>query len=243
VTIMMRSGRKAALAATLGAFSVVAVAHADVTGSSEGEISGRKIVQPIAAAAVFTQTGKDLTGTIAVGGDLAGAYIVHGIATPKRVRVSGTVGANLLKWTGRITGDAIRGKLRLRGASGKIVGTLALTKNPPLADGASCDAVFDANQTTFTDQMLHGALLACTSCHVPGGQAADTRVRVTASDPLATARNVAALVDSANPDASRIVEKPLKLVPHGGDQQIVPGSPQETELRAWVALVAAAHCI
>ena len=39
------------------------VAHADVTGSYDGQISGKKFAQPVAAAAVFSQTGKTLTGT------------------------------------------------------------------------------------------------------------------------------------------------------------------------------------
>jgi hypothetical protein len=228
--------------AALVASIAVATAHADVTGSSDGQITGRKVPQPIAASAVFSQSGRDVSGTIAVGGDFAGAYLVHGIATPRRVRVSGSLGDVLLKWSGRITGDAMQGKVKLRGASGRVVGTLALTRNPPVGDGTSCDAVFNANQTTFTDQMLHGALLSCTTCHVPGGQAADTRFHVVANDALATARAVVPFVDSANPDASRIIQKPLLLIPHGGGQQIVPGSPQETQLRSWVALIAAAGC-
>jgi hypothetical protein len=239
---MTRSWRKAAPAAMLGVVVALATAHADVTGSSDGQITGKKVAQPIAAAAVFSQSGRVVSGTVAIAGDFAGAYLVHGIATTKRVRVSGSQNGVLLKWVGRITGDAMQGRVRLKATGSKLVGTLALTKNPPVADGTSCDAVFNANQTTFTDQVLHDALVSCTACHVPGGQAADTRFHVDANDALATARALAPFVDAANPDASRILEKPLDLVPHGGQQQIAPASTQETALRNWVALIAAAGC-
>ena len=215
----------------LGIVLGAVVARADVTGSSDGQITGRKVVQPIAASAVFSQSGRVVSGTVAIGGDFAGAYLVHGIATPRRVRVSGTENGALLKWVGKITGDAMQGRVRLKAAGSKLVGTLALTKNPPVADGTSCDAVFNANQTTFTDQVLHNALVSCTACHVPGGQAADTRFHVDATDALATARAIVPFVDAANPDASRIIEKPIDLIPHGGEQQIAPGSTQETALQ------------
>ena len=240
---MLRPWQQAAISATLGLVVAVAPAHADVTGSSAGQITAKKIAQPIAVAAVFSESGGTVSGTIAVGGDaLAGAYLVHGVATPKRMRVSGILDGALLKWTAKISGDTMQGKLKLRGSSGKVAGLLALTKNPAVADGSSCDAVFAANQATFTSQVLHGALVACTACHVPGGQAADTRFHVDANDALATARAIVPFVDAANPDASTIVQKPLLLVPHGGGQQIVPGSTEETELRTWVALIAAASC-
>jgi hypothetical protein len=65
---------------------------------------------------------------------------------------------------------------------------------------------------------------------------------VDASNPLATARAIAPLVDAANPDASRILRKPLGLVPHGGGVQVTPGSTEESILRQWVDLIAQAHC-
>jgi hypothetical protein len=240
---MTGSLQKVAIATTFVLLAAAAISRADVTGSSEGQITGRKIATPIPTAAVFTQSGRTVSGTVAVGGEgFAGAYLVHGIATPKRLRVSGALNGVMLKLTARITGDASQGRIRLKGTGSKLVGTLALTKNPPVGDGASCDAVFSANQTTFTDQMLHGALVNCTACHIPGGQAADTRFHVATTDPLATARAIVPFVDSADPAASRIVQKPLLLVPHGGGQQILSGSAEETELRSWVALIAAAGC-
>ena len=123
-----------------------------------------------------------------------------------------------------------------------VTGTLALTMNAPTGDGSACDAVYTGNTTFFVDQVVAQVLDACTTCHVPGGQAATTRFQVTVGDPLATARSMAALVDAANPDASRILQKPLDLLPHGGGVQITAGSAEETILRQWVELVAAANC-
>ena len=85
-------------------------------------------------------------------------------------------------------------------------------------------------------------LTSCTACHAPGLQAQATRLHVTASDPLTTARDVALLVDASNPSASRILEKPLNLVPHGGGMQLMAGSPQAQILEQWIDLVAQAHC-
>ena len=65
---------------------------------------------------------------------------------------------------------------------------------------------------------------------------------MTVGDPLATARSMAALVDSANPDGSRLLLKPLDVLPHGGGVQVTAGSTEDTILRQWVDLVAAASC-
>ena len=105
-----------------------------------------------------------------------------------------------------------------------------------------CDAVHADNTSFFADQVMGQALTACTACHVTGGQADPTRFHVTAADPLATARSVAALVDTANPDASRILQKPLNLLPHGGGAQITAASAEDGILRQWVGLIAQAQC-
>lgn len=228
----------AALVATGGG------ARADVTGSYDGQLAAKKVAQPIVAAGVFSVSGKTVTGTIAIGGDAAGAgaYIVNGRATPKRLNVKGALGGVTLVWRAKISGDTLQGRARIKGAGAKLVGTLSLAHNPPLADGSTCDAVFNQNQTFFTQQVLDTSLVACTACHVPGGQAEATRFRVDINDALATARSVAPLVDSANPDASRIIEKPLALVPHGGGVRITPGSSEDVNLRQWVGMIAAAAC-
>ena len=222
------------------------LAHADVTGSRDGQLVAKKISQPILAAAVLSQSGAFVTGTLAIAGDPAaggGAYLVNGRATAKRVTIRGMAPNGVaVSWKARIVGDTLRGRARLKGAGVKVAGTLALTRNPPLADGSGCDGVFTSNQAFFTDQVLGRALVACTTCHVPGGQAAATRFHVTMTDPLATARAIAPFVDTANPDASRILQKPLALLPHGGGQQIAPGSIDAQSLRQWVGLIAAAGC-
>ncbi|MGH7895092.1 MAG: c-type cytochrome, partial [Candidatus Binatia bacterium] len=64
----------------------------------------------------------------------------------------------------------------------------------------------------------------------------------TPNDPLATQASVALHVDVADPAASRILRKPLALLPHGGGQRIVAGSAEEQVLRHWVDLVAAGVC-
>ena len=222
------------------------LARADVTGSRDGQLVAKKVPQPILAAAALTQAGPIVTGTLAIDGDPTGgggAYVVNGRASAKALKVTGGAATGVVvSWRAKIVGETLRGRARLKGAGVKIVGTLTLTRNPPLGDGSACDGIFTANQTFFTDQVLGTALVACTACHVPGGQAGAARLHVTTSDPLATARAIAPLVDSANPDGSRVLLKPLALLPHGGGQQITPGSNEDQILRQWVNLVATAHC-
>jgi len=231
----------AALAAAVVGLAVHG-ARADVTGSFDGQASGPRVAVPIKAAATFTQTGKSVTGTIAVDGALAGAYLVSGKATAKRLIVSG-LGPNRtrIKWKGKIVGNTISGKAKLVGAS-KVIGILSFTRNVSTSDGSSCDSVYNQHTAQFTGQVLGQALTVCTTCHAPGLQAGSTRLHVIVADPLATARSVATMVDSADPDASRILEKPLLLVPHGGGQRILPGSAEETILHDWVTLIAQAQC-
>ena len=231
----------------LGALAMALPARADVTGSFDGMLSNpKKLAQSIRVAAAMTQSGNVLGGTVALPADLAtfgGAYLVQGKATPKRLKLSGTGpgGAHLL-WKGKISGDTVQGKATLKGAGAKLVATLVMMRNVSATDGSGCDAVFTANQTFFVDQVLGQALTSCTSCHAPGLQAQATRLHVLRADPLATARSIAQLVDSADPSASKILEKPLNILPHGGGPQLVAGSPAEMILAQWVGLVAAAHC-
>ena len=225
------------------AVAMASAASADVTGSSDGQLTGKKVATPIPAAGVLSQSGPIVTGTLAIGGTTgAGDYIVTGRATPKRVKVKGAVNGVTVTWRAKIAGEVLAGPVKLKGPGVKLAGTLTLTRNPPLGDGTGCDAVFTANQAFFTDQVLGTALVSCTACHVPGGQADATRFHVTTSDAQATARSLAPLVDSPNPSASRILEKPLALVPHGGGQRITSGSTEEQLLTQWVDLIAAAAC-
>lgn len=231
------------LAATLAGAAPV---RADVTGSYDGTLTPKKSTETMEVSAVFSQTDRTLAGTVALAPDLetfGGAYLVAGKATKKRVKVKGTgPGGALLKFNGKITDGALRGKLKVKAPGAKLRGVLALTLNPPLADGTPCDGVYTANQTFFDDQVQGQALTACTSCHEPDLQAAATRFRVDLVNPLATARLIASLVDAADPPASRILRKPLNVLPHGGGVQITPGSNEEQILTQWVGLVAAAGC-
>jgi hypothetical protein len=221
-------------------------ASAQVTGSFDGGLTPRKTTDLLGGAAVFTQTDKLVSGTIVLPADLSmfgGAYLVTGKATPKRVKVSGMgVSGATLKYKGKIVGDTITGKAKIKGPTGKLIGTLALARNTSTSDGSGCDQLYYDNELPFATDIMNTALSACESCHAPGLQAGSTRLHVNAADPLATARQIAVLVDSASPSTSRIVEKPLNLLPHGGGVQIQPGSLELTLLQQWVDLVAAAAC-
>jgi len=232
--------------ACLGAVLAVSSARADVSGSYDGAATPKKSTETIPVAAVFAQSDKLVTGTLALPADLetlGGAYLLTGKATPKRIKVKGSgPGGAILKYRGKILGTVVQGKLKVKGTGVKLKAALTLTLNPPLGDGAACDAVYTANQAFFDTQVLGGALQTCGTCHAPGLQAGATRLHVDASDPLATARNVAVLVDAAQPAASRIIEKPLNLVPHGGGQQFLPDGAAHQALGSWADLIAAAGC-
>jgi hypothetical protein len=244
--VPMTMGRWTACAvALLGAG--LGIARADVNGSYDGQVSGPKVPTPVAAAAALSQNGKLLTGTVAMAGDpltaFGGAYLVSGKATPKKVKASGFSPTGVrLKWTGKIVGEVVQGKATFKAPGRKLVGTLALTRNAVTGDGSGCDAVYTQNSTLFTTQVLAQALLPCLSCHVSGGQAGATRLRLDTADPLASARSVALQVDSANPLQSRLLLKPTGMLPHGGDTQITAGSTGEATLKQWIGLVAQAAC-
>ena len=221
-------------------------AQAQVTGSFDGALTGKKLLEPVAVAAVVSQTDTLLTGTIALPSDLdtvGGEYLVTGKATKKRVKLSGTgAGGVALKWRAKIDGDTLAGKFKVKGAGQKIAGKLTMTRNVFGTDGSGCDAVHGDNQALFDGEVLGQALLSCTTCHAPGLQAGATRLHVTMSDPLATARGLSLFVDPVNPAASRILQKPLNVLPHGGGLQLVAGSEEEQILTDWVDLVAQAGC-
>jgi hypothetical protein len=220
-------------------------ARADVVGSFEGALVGK--AGSVRVATVFKQVERFVTGTVALPGDLetfGGEYLVTGKATPTRIKFSGGGGDGaFLKGNLKAAGGTLRGKIKVK-APGvrKLTGTTTLTQNVSTGDGSTCDAVYQANQTLFDEQVLDDALTICTTCHAEGFEAEATRLRVDLTDPLPTARSVAQFVDAANPAASKLLTKPLNLVPHGGGVQITPDSPEEQLLEQWVALVAAAQC-
>jgi len=236
---------QAAIVVTVMVLGSASAARADVTGSFDGSLVVKR--QPTAAAGTFTQAGKIVDGTVVIGGDAASGAGVYrtftGKATAKKLTFKAQDALTLVRltWKARVKGDVVKGKATLKGPGVKRAGQLTLTRNPPLGDGASCDAVYTANQTQF-DELYAQVLSDCTQCHGPGFQAQSTRFRV--ADGLTTARAIATLVDPANPAASRILTKPTNAVVHGGSQTLVlaPGSDDEAKLRAWVDLVVAAGC-
>jgi hypothetical protein len=223
-------------------------ARAQLHGSFDGMIVGKKLPQSYAASAVFTQNGKLANGTMALPADLptfGGAYLVQGKATAKKLAVRGGGGlANgVLKYTAKLSGSTLKGKLTIKVPHAKpFTGTLTYTENVVTTDGSSCDGVYDANQQFFTAMVLGRAMAICPTCHASGLQADATRLHVDASNPLATARSMVELIDSANPSQSLILLKPQNLVPHGGNVQILPNSTELQILTEWVQMVAAAHC-
>jgi mono/diheme cytochrome c family protein len=222
-------------------------APVSLTAAYDGQLAVARPPQTLAAAGVLTQTGHTLAGTIALQADdptLSGVYLVAGRVVAKRVRILGrnSTGA-VLVWHGRVTADGVAGHARVKSGAAKRRGRLVLGRRVSTGDGSNCDAVFSQNQTFFTDQVMAQVLVpVCATCHVAGGQAQATRLRVTLNDPLATARTVAQLIDPAQPSASLILNKPLAIVPHGGGQQVTPGSMHAQILQQWVDIVARAGC-
>lgn len=236
--------RLVGVAAIAGA---AATARADMTGSYTGQLRMARAARTAAVDGALSQAGHVLTGTLALRvGDASidGAYQVRGTAVGKRFQVKGFgPGGAKLWWHGTVAADVAAGRARVQGGSMRLGGRLTFTRQTARGDGSSCDVVFNQNQTFFTTQVMDHVLGAgCAGCHVAGGQAEVTRLRVVRGDPLATARSVALLIDAANPSTSLILRKPLAAVPHGGGQQLTAGSAQVQILQQWVDLVAAAKC-
>jgi mono/diheme cytochrome c family protein len=163
---------------------------------------------------------------------------VQGRARGRGVRLSGVgpQGARLV-WKGHATAGGLRGHLKVRLASQRLVATLVLSRRvqPPL--GGSCDDPF------FVDEVLaHVLVPVCATCHVAGGQAGATSLVVDAHDVAGTQARVAQQVDAADPARSRLLLKPLGLVPHGGGTQLAAESPEAAILRQWADTVASGAC-
>jgi mono/diheme cytochrome c family protein len=222
-------------------------ARADLTGSYAGQLTLNHGGQTTDAAAVITEATGALSGTIVLQTGqpaLDGAYLIQGKRKRKRLRLRGlTPGGATLVLRGTAGSDALAGKLRLHFGDARAKARISLAKQPTGSDNSSCDAVFLDNQDFFTTQVMDGVLQPiCSACHVPGGQAAATRLHVVAGDPAATAHSTFALIDHTTPANSLLLAKPLAHVPHGGGQQITEGSSQAQALATWVDLVAQANC-
>lgn len=237
------SGILVVLAAVAGAAPAPV---ADLTGSYGGQLEVTRPRQVATTSGTLSQSGRMVTGTVTITTSLPAlndTYSVHGAVRGSRVRLvgAGASGAHLV-WRATIVATGLSGPARLRARGAHAAGRLALDR-APTGSTANCDGVFTTNQTFFVDQVMGQVLVPiCANCHVAGGQAQATRLRVDAADPLATARSVAVLIDPTTPASSRLLQKPLALVAHGGGQQIQSGSAQEQILRQWADLVAQSHC-
>ncbi len=231
--------------ALLLSVAVVGAAHADLSGAWSGTLAVAS--QPHAVALTLTQSGRTLTGTLALQASdptLDGSYAVHGRASGRRVRLSGVgvAGVRVLVRAAHASGH-VSGIARLVAPGRRVRGRIALSLQTTSGDGSACDAVLTENAATFAllaDRVLEPV---CATCHTAGGQASATRLRITRGDALATARSVATVVDPLDPAASLLVTKPTQTVPHGGGRQVAPGSVQEDLLRQWATLVHDARCV
>ena len=256
----VRLGRGLAERGALAALLVFAgLAHgvgawAAIGGSYDGSVTVKKPPAIIAAAAALesapstTSARATVSGTIVLTSPdtgLSGAFAVTGTATRLRLRVSGPNSAGAtLRWAARITGSQLAGRITVKNSYRRFSGTLSLSPATSTGDGSGCDGVFTANQQVFVDDVMGQVLVPiCARCHVAGGAAASARLRVTAGDPLATARTVALLVDPVDPAHSRILDKPTARTPHGGGPQLLAGTPEEQILQTRVDLLVAADCL
>jgi mono/diheme cytochrome c family protein len=236
-----------ALALLTGIAVSTPIARADVTGSYAGNFRTGRPPQTTDAAAVLTDASGALSGTLVLDlGEpvLDGAYLVQGKRKGKHVRLRGLTptGAQVVL-RGTTTTNAVTGKLRVRMAKTHVKGRLTLARLPGGGDGSSCDQVFVDNEPFFTTEVMEGVLVpVCAACHVAGGQAAATRLRVVAGDAAATARTTTLVIDQTTPADSLLLAKPLARLPHGGGQQLAEGSPAAQALEQWATLVAQAEC-
>jgi hypothetical protein len=213
---------------------------AELTGAYDGSLVTPRAPTAASFAAAFAQRGATLTGTVAVTtatAALSGVYSVRGAVHGHNVVLRGDgPGGARLKWGAKVRGDLLRGKARLGGHAGRLRGVLTFVRRgaePPAQPRQSCD-------NAFFDGQVMGRVLKpiCANCHVAGGAAQATNFRVTPNDALATQQSIAGLIDTSDPEHSRILEKPLAEIPHGGGQQLERSSAEFQILDQWVNLVA-----
>lgn len=222
-------------------------AQADLTATYDGSLTLKPTGEVSVLAGSLVQAASGVSGSVAI--EMAdpaasGVYFVAGSVKAKGKKIS-LVGANAtgtqLKYKGKVSGDTVNGKVKLIGPGAKMKGTLSLLRRvvlPPTAPPVTCDNPF------FSGQVM-GLVLqpVCGSCHVEGGAAASAAFRVTAGDPIETMKSVALQITKTAPEESRVLQKPLGLVPHSGGIQLVAGSEQHTVLQQWVNLVSTdQHC-
>lgn len=205
----------------------------DLGGSYEGDLieNGEVLGH---ATAVLTAERRRLRGTVEITPAAASAVVfdVHGHRRGRRVVLRGRAPDDRrLRWRGRLMTDGmLAGRAKVKGGAARFVGALDLVR------GGFCE-------NEFVTQVFAAVLVpVCARCHVEGGLAAATRLRVTPTDAAATRASVERLVDVADPPASLILHKPLGELGHGGGVQLAAGGPEIEILRQWVGLVADGTC-
>ena len=236
----MAVGTWASFALVLGVTCVTpAPARADLTASYDGTLTLPKQGEDAIVASGLMQAGASLTGTVAVNAfteGVTGLYYVTGTLKKTKFKVTGSSDKGVaFGWKGKTTATSLSGKAKLKNGKLRAKGTLTLTKR---VDQTPVDPPPTCNNDFFTGQVMGSVLTVCAACHVPGGAAEHTTLRVTLGDPLATQASVALHINMADPDHSRILEKPLTILPHAGGQRLVAGSAEEQTLRQWAGLVA-----
>lgn len=240
--------RKATWGRLASAFCAVALwsglAHAAATGSYDGTLVMLGTGDAGTATAGLIDTGGAVSGTLAIAtedGAISGIFWVTGKAPGKgkQVKVSGqNESGTLLKYKGKATADGYTGKAKFTTSAGKLKGTLVLVRR-------GGDDLPEVCASPFFDGQVMGRVLTpiCANCHVQGGIAQQTSFKVVAADPLTTQQAVALNIDTTTPAASRILQKPLAAVPHGGGAQLQASSEEYQILEQWVNQVAAGtHC-
>lgn len=220
------------------------VAQADVTGSYDGIVAVKKTGEQGVLTVGLIQVDRAVSGTVQVSlADLSasGFFWVTGKTNKKGVKIkvtgqnqSGTV----LKLKGRLRDGQVIGKAKLKSPTGTYKGRVTLSVRGDGSVPTVCESDF------FSGQVMGRVLVpTCANCHVPGGIAESTSMRVVPTDPLATQQSVAAHIDTADPAASRIVQKPTGQIAHGGGVQVSPGSTEESILTQWAEMVSrGTHC-
>jgi len=219
---------------TIAIFVIMAgtAAAASVAASYDGSLSVPRTGETAVASGALSESGKDVSGSLSLGfGDpaMGGTYDLGGKMRGRRVVITGVnASGTALRWVGKLKPNGrIVGRARLVTSAGRYKGRLILNRK------TSCDSAY------FTGQVM-GRVLGpiCANCHVPGGAAQAANFRVTVDDPLATQQSMDQHINRAAPERSRILEKPLLAIPHGGGQQLSPGSEQHGILLEWVTRVA-----
>jgi mono/diheme cytochrome c family protein len=231
-----RSG--AALALVVMATMALAHEPASLDGTWRGTVDMGARHSPGTASGALFQAGEAVTGSLTIDATPAsGVFTVKGTLHGRRVVLAGRLGARRLRWKGRWgrKAQAWRGPMVERVGGVKMRAVLALTRDQ--GGGPTCGSDYFAS-----DVMPKVIDPICSQCHVPGGLAQTAPFKVTPGNPKATARSAITEVDPGDPTHSKLVDKPLGQLPHGGGTRFLPGSIEEQTLRHWIALVTAPGC-